>query len=323
MKTSALETPMMRQYLAIKADHPHAIVLYRMGDFYEMFLDDAERAAPLLDIALTTRDKGKEDAVPMCGIPVHSAEQYIKRLADLGHRVAICEQVEDPRKLTGRRLVKRAVVEVVTPGLVGDPVGIEGSEEVSLVALCPAEGGQAGALAALDASTGEFRGTSSQAEGDPALLTHALLEELERIKPRELLIPGSALESLAGDLSRALPECVITPVSESTFSADGVPVTPEGFAECPSEAIRRAAAALLVYLGENQPFALEHVPRLRHYELGDTVTLDASTRNHLELIANSDDPKYLVVDRTGHQRGVDLRAHGLGTHVLSTSSQTD
>ncbi len=289
MKTSALETPMMRQYLAIKADYPHAIVFYRMGDFYEMFLDDAERAAPLLDIALTTRDKGKENAVPMCGIPVHSAEQYIKRLADLGHRVAICEQVEDPRRLTGRRLVKRAVVEVVTPGLVGDPVGIEGREEVSLVALCPAENGQPGALAALDASTGEFRGTGPQAEGDPALLANPLREELQRIAPRELLVPDNFLESLAGDLSRALPECVITPVPESTFSAKRVPVVPEGFAQCASEAIRRAAAALLVYLGENQPFALEHVPRLRQYELGDTVTLDASTRNHLELFANSDD----------------------------------
>ena len=133
MKTSALETPMMRQFLGIKADYPDAIVFYRMGDFYEMFLDDAECAAPLLDIALTTRDKGKENAVPMCGIPVHSADQYIKQLADLGHRVAICEQVEDPKRLGGRRLVKRAVVEVITPGLVGDPAGIDGNQEVSVV----------------------------------------------------------------------------------------------------------------------------------------------------------------------------------------------
>ena len=97
MKKSTRDTPMMRQFLAIKAEHPDAIVFYRMGDFYEMFLHDAELAAPLLDIALTTRDRGKEDAVPMCGIPVHAALPHIKRLADLGHRVAICEQVEDAK----------------------------------------------------------------------------------------------------------------------------------------------------------------------------------------------------------------------------------
>ena len=95
--TSPRDTPMMRQYLAIKADYPDAVLCYRMGDFYELFLDDAVRVAPLLDITLTSRDKGKDAAVPMCGFPVHSAEGYIKRLAELGHRVAICEQVEDPK----------------------------------------------------------------------------------------------------------------------------------------------------------------------------------------------------------------------------------
>src|SRR6516165_11714900 len=118
MTLSALSTPMMRQYLAIKARHPDAIVFYRMGDFYEMFLRDAELAAPILDIALTTRDKGKPDAVPMCGVPVHAADGYVKRLAEAGHRVAICEQVEashsgaaSPRSARG--LVRREVIEVV------------------------------------------------------------------------------------------------------------------------------------------------------------------------------------------------------------------
>ena len=123
MTSSALSTPMMRQYLAIKARHPDAIVFYRMGDFYEMFLGDAELAAPLLDIALTTRDKGKPDAVPMCGVPVHAADAYVKRLAEAGHRVAICEQVEHPSGPSAgapgrstRGLVRREVIEVVTPG---------------------------------------------------------------------------------------------------------------------------------------------------------------------------------------------------------------
>jgi hypothetical protein len=107
MSGSALDTPMMRQYLAVKAQHPDAIVFYRMGDFYEMFLRDAELAAPLLDIALTTRDKGKPDPVPMCGVPVHAADQYLARLAAQGLRVAICEQVEEAG--AARKLVRREV----------------------------------------------------------------------------------------------------------------------------------------------------------------------------------------------------------------------
>ena len=136
MTVAALSTPMMQQFLKVKSLHPDAVVFYRMGDFYEMFLEDAVLAAPLLDIALTTRDKGKPDAVPMCGVPVHAADGHIKRLAELGHRVAICEQVEDPRELGGRRLVRREVVEVVTPGLVGDPDGLDGRTVVALAALC-------------------------------------------------------------------------------------------------------------------------------------------------------------------------------------------
>src|SRR5262245_52727262 len=157
---------MMRQFLAVKAKHPEAIVFYRMGDFYEMFLKDAELAAPLLDIALTTRDKGKPDAVPMCGVPVHAADQYLGKLAAHGLRVAICEQVEDPRALGRGKLVRREVVEVVTPGLVGDPDRLEGARELSLVALWP--GPEIG-MAALDASTGELRATSAAAGADSAL----------------------------------------------------------------------------------------------------------------------------------------------------------
>ena len=181
MKRSALETPMMRQYLALKARHPDAILFYRMGDFYEMFLRDAEIAAPLLDIQLTTRDKGKKDAVPMCGIPVHAADAYIKGLAELGHRVAICEQVEDPRSTGGRRLVRREVVEVVTPGLAGDPEGIEAKRELALVAVAP---GASCGLAILDATTGDFRATEVDGGDGAARLPAVIIEELERVEPR-------------------------------------------------------------------------------------------------------------------------------------------
>lgn len=285
---SALDTPMMKQFLAIKARYPDAIVFYRMGDFYEMFLDDAEIAAPLLDIALTTRDKGKADAVPMCGIPVHSADGYIKQLAGLGHRVAICEQVEDPKSTGGRRLVKRDVVEVVTPGLVGDPDGLDGRQEVSLIALDPAADGRSAALAALDASTGDFRATSVAADvGAP--LPDVLLEELERISPRELLVAKGHVEALAAVLAERMPECVVTPVDAGDFDPADVPVEPDGLAALAADAGRRPAAALLRYLGSHQPSALAHAPRIRRYELLDTVVLDAATRNHLELFENTVD----------------------------------
>ena len=283
---SALETPMMKQFLAIKSRYPDSIIFYRMGDFYEMFLEDAELAAPLLEIALTTRDKGKADAVPMCGIPVHSADQYIKQLAGLGHRVAICEQVEDPKQVGGRRLVKRDVVEVVTPGLVGDPDGLDGRLEVSLVALEAARDGRPAALAALDASTGDFRATSAESDvGVPPIL----IEELERVAPREVLVAEDHAEEIASLLADRLPNCVVTAVEAENFSIEAIPVEPEGLSALLPDQGRRPAAALLRYLGQNQPSALAHAPRIRRYELIDTVVIDAATRNHLELFENSVD----------------------------------
>ncbi len=286
MSRSALDTPMMRQYLAIKAKHPDAILFYRMGDFYEMFLEDAERAAPLLDIALTTRDKGKPDPVPMCGVPVHAAAAHLKRLADLGHRVAICEQVEDPRG-AGRRLVRREVVEVVTPGLVGDPEGLEATREVALAAVVSDPEVGCG-LAALEASTGEFRATQL-AEPCGAGLPAALQEELRRIAPREVLVAEPVDGPLARAVGAALPSAVVTPVEPASFEPAGAPARPDAFDPEATDPAHRAAAALLAYLQRHQPFALEHPARLRHYRLADAMILDAATRAHLELFESAED----------------------------------
>jgi DNA mismatch repair protein MutS len=289
---SALDTPMMRQYLAIKAQHPDALLFYRMGDFYELFLADAERAAPLLDITLTTRDKGKPDAVPMCGVPVHGADPYIQRLTELGHRVAICEQVDrttlDPSgRGAGRKLVRREVVEVITPGLVGDAQLLGAAAEVSLVALDLDTTGVVG-LAALEASTGELRATSARATGE-APLPPAIAEELRRIAPRELLVAAERHAALVPCLAAALPGVVATPVAAESFDPGRAPSAPDGFRVGATDAATRAAAALLVYLGANQPFALPHAARLRHYALGDAMALDAATRTHLELFESSID----------------------------------
>jgi len=187
---------MMQQFIKVKAQYPDSVIFYRMGDFYEMFLDDAELVAPILDIALTSRDKGKADAVPMCGVPVHAADAHIKRLASLGHRIAICEQVEDPKQAGGKRLVRRAVVEVVTPGLVGDPAGLEAHVVVAVAAIYFDRDSQCFGLAVLDASTADFRATGiarDEVEGSAGgeiRLPDVLVQELARIGPRELLLPA-------------------------------------------------------------------------------------------------------------------------------------
>jgi len=289
VKSSARDTPMMRQYSKIKAQYSDAIVLYRMGDFYELFLDDAELVAPLLDLALTTRDKDKTDPVPMCGFPVHSSDGYVKRLAALGHRVAICEQVEDPKAVGGRRLVRREVVEVVTPGLVGDPAGIEALCEVTVVALVLSGVERDVGLAALDASTGDFRATCVPVGDSADAAGQLLLEELQRIAPREILLSSETSVELRDQLTRRLPDVALTTVSPATFDPATAPTQPEGFDRDAVSADQRAAAALLRYLGENQPFALSNAPRLRSYRLRDTMVLDAATCRHLELFENSED----------------------------------
>ena len=310
MSGSALDTPMMRQYLAIKARHPDALLFYRMGDFYEMFLHDAEVAAPLLDITLTTRDRGKPDAVPMCGVPVHGVDPYLKRLAELGHRVAICEQVEAPAKGGARKLMRRDVVEVITPGLVGDAEGLEAHREVSLVALDLDAGGEVG-FAALEASTGELRATAVRAGEDG--LPGALVEELCRVAPREILVARERAGSLAPVLRGLLPDAVLTLVESVSFDPSRAVMVPAGFASDACDAATRAAAALLHYLGANQPFALPHIARLAIYALGDAMQLDAATRSHLELFENT-------VDRT--RRGtlierLDLTMTPLGARRLA------
>jgi DNA mismatch repair protein MutS len=287
MSTSALDTPMMRQYRAIKAQHPDAILFYRMGDFYELFLADAELAAPLLDITLTTRDKGKPDAVPMCGVPVHGVDPYLKRLTELGHRVAICEQTEAPSKTARAKLVRREVVEVLTPGLVGDPEGLDARSEVSVAALDLDAASGAG-LAALEASTGELRTTETR-RADAATLPSALAEELGRIAPREVLVARAHVETLGAQLRALLPGIAVTAVDASSFEPSRAPAAPDGFVPTAADAGTRAAAALIHYLGANQPFALAHAARLRRYALGDAMVLDAATRAHLELFESSID----------------------------------
>src|SRR5690242_7339189 len=168
-------TPLMRQYAAIKKAHPKALLFFRLGDFYELFFDDAVVAARELQITLTSRNKEKGIAVPMCGVPYHAAENYISKLIRRGFKVAICDQMEDPR--LARKLVRREVTRVVTPGTASDALS---AEENNFLAAVVATGSGAG-FAALDLSTGEFRAT--QFEGEDAL--RRVGEELGQLRPRE------------------------------------------------------------------------------------------------------------------------------------------
>src|SRR5688500_8580874 len=180
--TGSIHTPMMQQYLRIKAEHPTSLLFYRMGDFYELFYDDARRASKLIDITLTSRGQSAGEPIPMAGIPYHSVDNYLGRLVRKGESVAICEQIGDPAKSKGP--VERQVVRVITPGTVTDDALLEQRRETLLAAVVrqPSKEGTAFGLAWLDLAAGRF--TVLQAEGATALEA-----ELERLKPAEVLVP--------------------------------------------------------------------------------------------------------------------------------------
>src|SRR5271168_4747764 len=198
------QTPLIAQYLSVKQRVPDAILFFRLGDFYEMFFEDAEVGARVLDIQLTSRNK---DGVPLCGVPYHSAEPYIAKLLKAGHKVAICEQgTPDPKT---PKLMPRQIVRVITPGTVGEEMVLTAAEKSYLVAVTGAEG--AGfTLAALDVSTGEFLATQVRE-------TATLREEIARIAPSEIVVAGEdrELAALLNDLN-----CPLTTLDRESFSAE-------------------------------------------------------------------------------------------------------
>ena len=190
----AKTTPMMQQYLEIKADYPDAILFFRLGDFYEMFMDDAVVASKVLDITLTSRNKGADQEIPLCGIPFHSCQPYIAKLIQHGHKVAICEQVEDPKVAKG--IVKREVVRVVTPGLVVNTETLDPLRNNYLLAIAPCEQSCWG-VGTVDITTGEFRIT--QLDG-----LDALSGELMARDPAEVLLPdGESGDQLLGSIEHS------------------------------------------------------------------------------------------------------------------------
>lgn len=282
------KTPMMRQYSALKQQYPGCILFFRMGDFYEMFYEDAQLASRVLDIALTARHKDKTEPVPMAGVPYHAVQGYLAKLVQAGYRVAICEQVEDPSKAKG--LVRREVVRVVTPGTLVDEGAISDKENQYLGSICPAAEGAG--LAAIDLSTGEFNVTEFHGEGWSA----SLLDECFRIAPKEVLVPEGSLEtSFSLDFLKGSSEwrpavhehvdwaygleyaakCLLEQLG--TQSLDGF-----GLSEAPLAI--RAAGSLIHYLRQTQKTALEHIRSISFVPLGKTMVLDRATVRNLELL---------------------------------------
>ena len=287
-------TPLMRQYAAIKKEHPTALLFFRLGDFYELFFDDAILAAHELQITLTSRNKEKGIAVPMCGVPYHAAEGYISKLIRKGFKVAICEQMENPS--LAKKLVRREVTRVVTPGTAADPS--LSSEENNFLAAVAQTGDRVG-FAALDVSTGEFRATEFRGE-DAA---RRIQEELQQLRPKELLYGSSAplfetaerpAVSEIGPQPRATGAAwAETPLDDWIFAPDhAVPLLEnhfgvlslEGFGLAGKPAAACAAGAILHYVRSTQRGTLDHVDRIGFYERQNCLVLDAVTVRNLELI---------------------------------------
>ncbi len=275
--SAALEshTPVMQQYLRMKAQHPEALLFYRMGDFYELFFDDAKRAARLLDITLTARGQSGGQPIPMAGVPYHSAEGYLSRLVRMGESVAICEQIGDVAKSKGP--VERAVVRIVTPGTVTDDAFLEARRDTLLAAVFTE--GQKFGLAWLELSSGRF--SVLEAAGE-----EALIGELERLRPAEVLICEQS--PLPINLhSRERPPWHFdldsgTRLLCSQFATRDL----AGFGCADRTLAIRAAGCLLNYVRDTQKAALPHLRGLRLEERSDCVLLDAATRRNLELDAS-------------------------------------
>ncbi len=280
-------TPAMEQYRRFKRQHEDALLFFRMGDFYEMFYDDAREASRLLGLTLTARNHGKSAGeVPLAGVPYHAVETYLAKLIQMGRKVAICEQVEDPRKAKG--VVKRDVVEVVSPGTALSDSMLDQQRNNFLVSLYPHKG-QVG-LAVIDLSTGDFILNE--------IASAQLPDELEAVAPAELLLSEAADEHWVKELRALLPKVAISRIEEWQFEFHSAYETLteqfrvqslKGF-DCEDlELAIRAAAATVNYLRENQRGGIDHINRLVRKRCTEFMMLDASAQRNLELLHNQQD----------------------------------
>ncbi len=305
-KKSSL-TPLMRQFHAVKQQHPDKILFFRMGDFYEMFGDDAIKAAPILGISLTSRSHGEAERIPLAGVPHHSAEKYLARLLAAGEKVVIVEQVEDPK--TAKGLVKRDIVEILTPGT-ATVEGIDTGDRLpSLAAIVEAKKGYLG-LAVLELSTGVF----IVDEGEAA----SVVERLRVLEPSEIILPdGEPSKAMAEKLGLLDGGAQVTTFGEWNFDYKTAErelnehfgtSTLDGFGVHGARSAVAAAGAVYRYLRENHRDRLSHIKRLTRFDAGEYMMLDYSTVRNLELTRNvangtEENSLFAVINRTGTAAG--------------------
>ncbi|MEO8217494.1 MAG: DNA mismatch repair protein MutS, partial [Acidobacteriota bacterium] len=266
-------TPMLEQYFEIRRQAPEAILLYRLGDFYEMFFEDAVRAAPLLDLVLTSRGKGGDSEIPMCGVPYHAADQYVARLIRAGFSVAICDQIGDPSLTKG--IVKREITRIITPGTATESLIIE-RDSCYLLSI---HAGETVGAAYLDVSTGDFFAKSYESMADPRLQ-----DDLSRFAPREVIFGRSAVEAV--DRNPPFRSIPVTAVDDAWFDADRArqvltrqfaTQTLLGFGLEENDLRASAAGAALAYAASRHKKPMEHVRALRLDHDGQYLLLDAAT----------------------------------------------
>lgn len=292
-------SPGMQQYLDIKADYPDAFLLFRMGDFYELFYEDAVNAAQILELSLTSRNKNAENPIPMAGVPYHSADQYIEQLVSLGHKVAVAEQVEDPKTAVG--IVKRAVTQVITPGTAVD-VGLT-TDNNFLVALDKAA--EKYALAYMDLSTGEFKATQLSDFS-------TTLSEISSLKAREIVV---GYELKADD--RQIFEKQMNLMVSEQFDFEDIHSSLSALEN-------QVASKLLAYVKRTQLRDLSHLQEVEHYEIKDFLQMDFATKSSLELTTNKREGKkhgtlYWLLDATKTAMGTRLLRSWLERPLISSS----
>src|SRR6266705_320239 len=324
-------TPMMEQYIEIKAANPDCLLFYRMGDFYELFFEDAEVAARALGIVLTKRGKHLGRDIPMCGVPVERAEEYLHRLIALGHRVAVCEQLEDPaeaRRRGGKSVVRRDIVRLVTPGTLTEDSLLDARRNNYLAAIARARSSSAEeesrfAIAFLDISTGEFRVTECGRE--------TLAAEIARLEPGEILVSDALYEDAElASFWRSLP--AVTPLTRDAFDgASAERRLAEYFAVAPTQAFGAfsrleltAAAACVTYLERTQRGEKPLLSPPARESGGATLLIDAATRANLELVRTSSGERrgslLSAIDRTVTAAGSRLLAQRLAAPLTAPAA---
>ncbi len=279
-------SPMMEQYISIKKDYEDCILFFRLGDFYEMFFDDAKLASKELELTLTGKNCGQEERAPMCGVPFHSAESYISKLVEKGYKVAICEQMEDPASARG--IVKREVIQIVTPGTVTAQSMLAEKENNYLASLFTDETSGKMSVAYCDISTGELKVTEKH-DND---MYGSLLNELVKISPKEIIVSEDFAAVYPIDDMRFVTDAYINTVSNDFFSKKSCLEAIKAQFECLSlsavgleddSASVLALGALLSYLLETQKHSLKQITRVVTYESGHHMALDKATLRNLEL----------------------------------------